>query len=63
MAAMLVGAAVQAVWQTFGAIREVGAVVIIWELDPILVGLPLTILILWVGARLETRTGGPNAAA
>ena len=63
MAAMLIGAAVQTVWQTFGAIREVGAVVIIWELDPILVGLPLTILILWIGTRLETRSGGRNAAA
>ena len=62
MAAMLIGGGVQAVWQAFGAIREVGAVVIIWELDPILVGLPLTILILWVGTRLETRAGGRRAA-
>ena len=62
MAAMLIGAGVQAAWQAFGAVREVGAVVIIWELDPILVGLPLTILILWVGTRLETRAGGRHAA-
>ena len=62
MAAMLIGGGVQAAWQAFGAIREVGAVVIIWELDPILVGLPLTILILWVGTRLETRAGGRRAA-
>ena len=63
MAAMLVGAAVQAAWQTFGAIREVGAVVILWELDPILVGLPLTILILWIGARIETQAEDRNATA
>ena len=63
MAAMLIGGGVQAVWQTFGAIREVGAVVIIWALDPILIGLPLTILILWLGTRLETRAGGHRAAA
>ncbi len=55
MAAMLIGGGIQAFWQTFGAIREVSSVVIIWDLDPILIGLPITIGILLIGTHIETR--------
>lgn len=53
---MLLGASVVTLWQLFlGEAKEVGTMVVIWSLDPILVGLPLTILSLWVGVKVETR--------
>ena len=61
MAAMILGAATVALLQIFGAIQQVGSVVIIWRLDPILVGLPLAILILVLGTRHETRAGHASA--
>lgn len=51
---MLVGASVVTVWQLFlGDVKEVGTMVVIWSLDPILLGLPLAILCLWMGVRRE----------
>ena len=57
LAAMILGATTVALLQIFGAIQQIGAVVIVWQLDPILVGLPVAILILALGIRYETRSG------
>ena len=52
---MLLGASVITIWQLFlGSVQEVGTMVVIWSLDPILVGLPIAILSLWIGVRVET---------
>ena len=55
LGAMLSGGGLLVLWQLFGRVREVGAVIVTWELDPILVGLPFTIAVLAVGIPLETR--------
>ena len=58
---MILGATTVTLLQIFGAIQEVGSVVIIWQLDPILVGLPLAVLTLCLGTWLETRHMTGNA--
>ena len=64
LSTMILGATTVALLQIFGAIREVGSVVIIWQLDPILVGLPIAVLTLCLGTWIETRhmTGNARAA-
>ena len=58
---MLLGALVVAIWQLqLGSIQAVGTMVVIWSLDPILVGLPLGILSLWIGTAYETRNLKPK---
>ncbi len=52
---MLAGASVVAILQLLGGVEEVTTLVVIWFLDPILLGLPVTILCLWIGVRIETR--------
>ena len=52
---MILGATTVAALQIFGSIQEVGSVVIIWRLDPILVGFPIAVLTLCVGTWVETR--------
>lgn len=56
--AMLVGASVILFWQTLGGIQEVGSIVVVWVIDPILVGFPITALVLIAGTWLETRSQG-----
>ena len=45
-----------AILQLLGGVEEVTTLVVIWSLDPILLGLPVTILCLWIGVRIETRS-------
>ncbi len=61
LSTMILGATTVTLLQIFGAIQEVGSVVIIWQLDPILVGLPLAVLTLCLGTWLETRHMTGNA--
>ena len=56
--AMLVGAGVVLFCQLLGGVKEVGSLVVVWSLDPILVGLPITMLVLIVGTKLETVVSG-----
>ena len=51
---MLLGASVIILWQILGG-GEVGSIVVVWTIDPILIGLPVTILALVLGTRWETR--------
>ena len=61
LVSMLLGASAVAIWQLFlGSIQTVGSMVVIWTLDPILVGLPLGVLSLWVGTVYETRNLRPG---
>ena len=55
LATMILGATTVAALQIFGAVQEVGSVVIIWRLDPILVGFPIAVLTLCLGTWIETR--------
>ena len=59
---MLVGALFIIIYQIFGSIQRVGSMVIEWTVDPLLLGLPLTILLLTVGTWLETRQRNMPAA-
>ena len=53
---MVIGASIVTIWQLFlGTVKEVGTMVVIWSLDPILLGLPVSIFCLWIGTVLETR--------
>ena len=54
--AMLVGASVILLLQMLGGIEEVGSIMVVWTVDPILIGLPITVLVLASGTYLETRT-------
>ena len=51
---MLLGASVVILWQLLGGVQEVGSLVVVWTIDPILIGLPTTILALVLGTRWET---------
>ena len=53
--AMLLGASVVILWQILGGVQEVGSLVVVWTIDPILIGLPATILVLVLGTWRETR--------
>ena len=61
LSTMILGATTVTLLQIFGAIQEVGSVVIIWQLDPILVGLPVAVLTLCLGTWIETRHRAGNA--
>ncbi len=52
---MLVGASVILLLQLVGGVEEVGAIMVVWTVDPILVGLPITLIALIAGTHLETR--------
>jgi SSS family solute:Na+ symporter len=52
---MLLGASVVILWQILGGVQEVGSLVVVWTIDPILIGLPATILVLVLGTWRETR--------
>ncbi len=53
---MLLGASAVAIWQLqLGSTQAVGTMVVIWAVDPILMGLPLGIFSLWIGTVYETR--------
>ncbi len=55
LTAMLSGGGILILWQLFGTIQEVGSVIVTWELDPILVGLPFAVAVLVIGVPLEAR--------
>ncbi len=58
MIAMLSGSLVTIYWQMLGSKAMAGkeGVVFLWKMDPILYGLPVTIIILIVGVLLETKS-------
>ena len=53
LVSMLLGAAVILFWQLLGGVEEVGSIVVVWTVDPILVGLPVTVLVLLAGTWWE----------
>lgn len=52
---MLVGGFGIILQQILGGVQEVGSIVVVWTVDPVLIGLPVTIVCLAVGTCWETR--------
>ncbi len=55
---MLVGASVILLLQLLGGVEEVGSIMVVWTIDPLLLGLPITLLVLMAGTRWETEATG-----
>ena len=59
LASMLAGASVIILYQILGSVQEVGTIVVVWTIDPILIGVPFTVSLLALGTWWETQRPGP----
>ncbi|MDE2925336.1 MAG: sodium:solute symporter family protein [Acidobacteriota bacterium] len=59
LTSMLTGASVIILYQVLGSVQEVGTIVVVWTIDPILIGVPITVSLLALGTWWETRDARP----
>ena len=49
-------------YQILGSVREVGTIVVVWTIDPILTGVPFTVSLLAIGTWWETKRPKPSGS-